>query len=347
MLGLFKRKPERRGFADAILSAFEGAAAGQAASAASTAAIEAVSGLLARSIAGARVQGPSWASAALSPCWLQTAVREMVRRGEHLSAMGFDRDGNLRLLPSGNWWWKGGLAEDDWRAVVTTYGPMDSVTRDMGRDELVFLQWSRLADQPHLGRSPHRLASLAGKAAAEVERSLGDEAGGPIASILTVPEGRDADGDELAGLRSDISKARGRALLLETVAGGDGDKANAPQRDWLATRLGPNMPGPLVELARDTFDRLVAAAGASPALFNDADGTAQREALRRWHLSTVLPVAKMIETELTARLEANVRLHFDNYALDLQARATALQKLIDSGMERTEALSIVGLLMEE
>ena len=261
--------------------------------------------------------------------------------------MTLDRDGNLRLLPSGHWWWRGGLHEDDWRATVSTYGPMDTVTRELGRDEVVFFQWGRLAMEPHLGRSPHRLASLAGKAAAEVERSLGDEAGGPIASILTVPEGRGGDDAELAGLRSDIAKARGRALLLETTAGGDGDRMGAPQRDWLAVRLGPNMPGPLVELARDTFDRLVSAAGASPALFNDADGTAQREALRRWHLSTVLPVAKMIEVELSARLEAHVRLHFDNYALDLQARATALQKLIDSGLERTEALSIVGLLMED
>ena len=55
------------------------------------------------------------------------------------------------------------------------------------------------------------------------ERSLADEAGGPVAQLLPIPQdGGDGveDTDPLAGLKSDIAKAKGNALLVETTAGG-------------------------------------------------------------------------------------------------------------------------------
>ena len=45
--------------------------------------------------------------------------------------------------------------------------------------------------------------------------------------------------------------------------------------DWKATRLGPHPPDTLVKLADAAFDRMVAACGASPALFDDSDGNLQ------------------------------------------------------------------------
>ena len=77
------------------------------------------------------------------------------------------------------------------------------------------------------------------------------------------------------------------------------------------------------------FSRMVAAAGASVSLFADADGTAQREAVRRFHMTTVLPVAGMIARELSERL--------DTYALDIQARVAALKKFIESGLSPSDA----------
>ena len=44
---------------------------------------------------------------------------------------------------------------------------------------------------------------------------------------------------------------------------------------------------------------------------DNADGTAQREAVRRWHLNSVLPLARMVEHELSAKLETPVRLKFE------------------------------------
>ena len=76
----------------------------------------------------------------------------------------------------------------------------------------------------------------------------------------------------------------------------------------------------------------------------DADGTAQREAVRRWHLGTVLPLARLLEAELSDKLEGEVRLRFDAYPLDLAGRAQAFQKLVAGGVPVSEALAMSGLL---
>ena len=150
----------------------------------------------------------------------------------------------------------------------------------------------------------------------ETERSLADEAAGPLAQLLAVPTdgGSDGGNDPLKMLKADVRGARGKALLLETVASGWGEgKSAAPRRDWQASRLGPDPPSTLAEIRRDTFSAVLAATGTPPSLFTDADGTSQREAVRRWHLGTVLPLARILEHELTGKLEAEVRLHFDAY----------------------------------
>ena len=92
---------------------------------------------------------------------------------------------------------------------------------------------------------------------------------------------------------------------------------------------------------------MVASCGAPPSLFVDADGTAQREALRRWHLGTVMPLARMLEGELSAKLATPVRLRFDAYPLDLAGRAQAFQKLVAGGVAVTEALATSGLLADD
>ncbi len=103
----------------------------------------------------------------------------------------------------------------------------------------------------------------------------------------------------------------------------------------------------LVEASKAAYERVLAACGASVALFDDSDGTSKREALRQWHLGTVRPLARMLETELSAKLETDVRLVFDNYPLDLAGRAMAFQKLVAGGVAVNEALVTAGLLSDE
>ena len=182
--------------------------------------------------------------------------------------------------------------------------------------------------------------------------SIADEAAGPLAQLLAVPldgGGDDGDDDPLKMLRADIRAARGRAMLVETTSGGWGEgKSAAPQADWRQQRLGPAPPEVMAQLRRDAFAHVLAACGAPPSMFVDnADGTAQREAVRRWHLNTVLPLARMVEHELSAKLETPVRLKFDSYALDMVSRATVVAKLTGAGVAPGVALAAVGLVDDE
>ena len=64
-------------------------------------------------------------------------------------------------------------------------------------------------------------------------------------------------------------------------------------------------------------------------------------------MNTVRPLARMLEHELTDKLETSVRLRFDGYPLDLQARASTFQKLVAGGVAVTEALATSGLLIDD
>ena len=149
-------------------------------------------------------------------------------------------------------------------------------------------------------------------------------------------------------LKTDIKAARGKALLVETVnAGWAEGKTAAPQSDWKQQRLGPAPTEAMVKLADAAFNRVLAASGCSPALFDDSDGTSKREALRQWHLGVVMPLARQLEYELTAKLETTVRLRFDLYNVDLAGRAQAFQKLVAGGVAVNEALATSGLLASD
>ena len=111
--------------------------------------------------------------------------------------------------------------------------------------------------------------------------------------------------------------------------------------------LGPMPPESMAMIRKDSFGAVLAACGASPALFDDSDGTSKRESLRQWHMGTVRPLARLLETELTVKLETDVGLRFDNYPLDLAGRAQSFQKLVAGGVAVNEALAVSGLLAED
>ena len=354
-------KSEKRtaggGYTDAIVAAIEAQAAGKVANVSSTAAIEAAAGALSRSLAGAEVVGPGWARDAIEPPWLAQVGRSLVREGASLSVIEMSTSGKVNLIPAAFWNFEaldvpGAELEDDWNCRVSTYGPSSSYTRLLPRDRLVFIRWGTSPGTRYRGQGPTSWASLTAKTQAEAERSLGDEAAGPLAQLLPVPQdggdGEDENDDPLALLKADIKGARGKALLVETVAAawGEGRQA-APSQDWKAQRLGPQPPEAMVELADAAFCRMLSACGVPPGLFESgADGTSQREALRRWHLGTVEPLARILAHELSRRLEVEIKLKFDAYPKDMAGRAATFQKLVAGGVAVNEALATSGLLSE-
>ena len=346
-------KPERResggDFSDAVLRLIEAQAAGTAADASSTAAVEAAAGALSRAFAAAEVVGEPWAQDAVSAGFLAQVGRDLIRKGDSLHAIRFS-GGRVALIPCSSWHWEGSHDPASWTVRATAYGPSTSTTWNLPASAVVFVRWGSNPGQPYIGTGPLSWAHTTARLQSEAERSLADEMAGPLAQLLAIPAdgGDDSDDDPLKLLKADVRAARGKALFVETVnAGWDQGKAGAPQRDWQANRLGPQPPDAVVAAAEAAFARVLAATGTPPDLFMPADGTAQREAVRRWHLGTVLPLARMLERELSAKLETPVRLRFDNYPLDLAGRAQAFQKLVAGGVAVNEALATSGLLADD
>ena len=341
------------GYTDAVVAAIEAQAAQSTANVSSTAAIEAVAGMLSRAFADAEVVAEPWAQAAVSPFWLMQVGRSLVREGASLSVLNMAGSGDLELVPAAFWNFErydspGGEREDGWQCRVTTYGPGSSHTRLLGRDRLVYVRWGTSPGTRYRGQGPTSWAALTARLQGEAERSLGDEAAGPLAQIVPIPQDPGDDDDPLAQIRADIAAARGKAVLVETTAAGWGEgRASAPQADWRPQRLGPAPPEAMVAVADAAFSRMVAACGASVSLFTDADGTAQREAWRRWHLGTVQPLARLLAHELTLRLETDVKLRLDKYPTDLAGRAGAFKALVTGGMDVTEAAAVSGLLADD
>ena len=334
-------------FSDAVVRLIQAQAAGTAADASSTAAVEAASGALSRAFSSAEVVAAPWVQEAVTPAVLAQVGRDLIRSGDSMHVIRVSGDGMVRLIPASSWHWEGSHDPTTWTVRATAYGPSTSTTWNLSAAGVVFVRWGSTPGQPYVGVGPLSWAHTTARLQSEAERSLADEAQGPLAQLLAIPQdgGDDSDSDALKMLKSDIAGARGKALLVETSASGWGEgRTAAPQRDWQAARLGPAPPVTMATIRKDAFEAVLAACGVPPSLFTDADGTSQREAVRRWHLNLVLPLARMVEHELTAKLETEVRLKFDSYPLDLAGRAQAFQKLVAGGVAVNEALATSGLL---
>ena len=198
------------------------------------------------------------------------------------------------------------------------------------------------------GIGPLGWARATGTLAANLETRLGQEAGGPVAQLLTYPTdgGDGTDDDPLASLKKDIASAKGRALLVETTSAGLGEGRQAvPRQDWQPARLGAKPPDALGSLRGDVSAAVLSACGVPVSLVTDADGTSQRESWRRFAMGSVAPLLAIVGEEIERKLD--VRVSFDLSSLwahDLAGRASSFAKLVQSGMALDKAAALSGLL---
>ena len=76
-----------------------------------------------------------------------------------------------------------------------------------------------------------------------------------------------------------------------------------------------------------------------------ADGTAQRESFRRFLHTTLQPLTRVVEAELSEKLEGEVTLNLDaTFASDLSGRSRAFQSLVNGGMAVEKAAGLAGLM---
>ena len=114
-------------FSDAVVRLIEAQAAGTAADASSTAAVEAASGALSRAFASAEVVGEPWVAEAVSPGVLaQDGARPDPVSGDSMHVIRMGRDGMVTLIPaSSSWHWEGTHDPSTWTVRATCYGPFD------------------------------------------------------------------------------------------------------------------------------------------------------------------------------------------------------------------------------
>ena len=270
-----------------------------------------------------------------------------------------------------------------WWYRLTIQGPHTKRTVTAPAASVVHVRYATESHSPARGIAPLQYAALTGTLTANLERSLGYEAAGAVANLITLPEGFNAqppteDGEapsppdtstnrtsrfnaqppteddeapavERPGdaLAEAIRTAKGRTLLPETTASSYGDPgARPPRRDWEPARLGANPPMAMVQLRQHVESTVLACFGVPARLgpMGVNDGTAQREALRRFLDPDGATLADLIAEELTCVLERPVVSTIGQSAgvADVAGRARAVKALIEAGIDKADAMRRVG-----
>ena len=333
------QKPEKRSsYTNSILSAVFQHSTQIYADAGKTAGVEAGAGYVARSLAGAEVSGPAWAQDMLTPTVLSQIGRGLIRRGSSVWAVEPEM-----LSEAGYWNFEQGANSNraGWRCRVTDHGPHGSRVRVLPYDRILFMAWAHDPAVPWAPSGPLQFASTTAALASNAEEALSHEAQTPVANVLEVP----AEGWEdkqLEDVKSKINTADGRLFFADALK--TGDRTVDPDSGWKQRHVGPMPTKELAEIGRDSFQRALAAMGLPPDLFqHGANAQGQKEAARRAHLNLILPLSRMIEHELQAKLDSSIRLKHETYFADMVGRAQVIEKLTGSGVALNVALNAVGL----
>ena len=346
----FTRRVEKReaGYTDGVVAAILARAHGVQADPVATAAAEAAAGAVARAFASADVTPATAATRAVTPAVLASIGRELIVRGAAVLAINV-AGGAVRLTPAGTWDIEGtGPDPDTWRYRLDLAGPSGSVTVSRPAAAVIHCRYSTDPARPWQGVGPLERARLSGRLSAELEAALGDEAAGTRGHLLPIPT--DGADETVEKLREDIRTLGGKVALVETTGAGWGEgRIAAPPRDYDPKRIGANPPASLATLRSDAALAVLAACGVPVELAAPGDGTAAREAWRRFLHGTVQPLAACVAEELAAKLDApGLVLGFDKlFASDLSGRARAFQSMVGGGMAVDQAAGLAGLMADD
>ena len=336
----FKTEDRANGYTDLFVNQLLAQAGGNVyADVSSTAAAELCAGLWGRAFASAEL---SPAIPGIGPGTLGSVARAMVLRGEYLAAIDVD-NGGLRLLQAYSWTVAGSADPRSWHYSVELPGPSGNETRQLPSDGVVHCRWASSPSTPWRGEGPFQSSSLTGALLANLEKTLAAEAGAPSGYVLPTPK----DGADTGALQATMKTLRGRTGVVETTSSGWGQgNSQAPRQDWAVKRFGSDPPSELRELREDAAEAIVATCVPPGLAFGNTDGTAAREAIRRWFHTSVLPVGKTVEQELRTKLEMpELKLTFlglETFASDTVGKARTVGQLVAAGIGVEEALVKAG-----
>ena len=341
-----KQEPvEIRSYTDALTNAYI-AQALDGTEPGGIAALEVASGLFSRAFMSATVEPQNAYTRNLTPDVLGLMARNLIRRGESLHLLNVE-DGAVHFHVIGSHNIFGTFEEKGWNYRLTFHGPSETSTKWVQSASLVHIRLGVHPERPWQGIAPLHFSGVTAKLAANLEQRLSEEAGQPTGSLLPVPGSTTGKADsKLAGLQKDLDALRGQNVLIESTAGNWSEgRGNNPRGDWEARRLGAAFPMPNVSLHDQVFRHVLSACGV-PVELGVAGGSGQgaREAYRRFIFSSVMPLSKIVESELSKKLGVDVRLNFSGLqAADLSGRASAFKRLVEAGVPSGEAYILASL----
>lgn len=279
-------------------------------------------------------------------CWpevLAAVGDSLIRRGAYLARIDVTDDG-VMLREAWSWDWQGTSARPTVRLTEATLS-QTTETRLLPAAGVIWLRWRDDPAQPWTATPP--ITGGARKWAAEGERALGDELSGDVTTLLPSPRAQNPDADaqkrQHGETASKIRRSRGRTMLVPSAAHWGDDGKAPPASEWQPRRIGPEPPASVVS-ATDTAHRFaLEQCGIPPGLMDATSAQASREALRRFALLNLSPMAKRIEAELRRKLDTTLTVAPDIALMDLQGRTAAFRALTGAEMPYDEAARVVGL----
>ena len=342
----FKSKVEKRsGYTSSILDSFQASAESGISDTAplATAALEACSGLYARSMAAAVVRNAPEVESALTPPVLALIARNMIRRGESFERI-FVRRGRVVLEPIG-FAYLHGFSPDpmSWMYNTTSFGPTDSKHEIIPAASVVHCRYAVDSARPWLGVAPWAWAGTSSKAVAALDKLVADEASAPHGNLLGVPD----QPEDLTDFRNDMKVAKGRTLIMQYSGDWQDNVGMSGRSGSKLEHLRYGMDRTQVDPLRTAVGRdVLAACGVPPTLLvASSDGTGQREAYRRFLHSSLRPLARIIEAELRVKLDApELILDLSElHASDTAGRARSFKAFMDAGMSGDDAARECGV----
>ena len=337
------RESGNGGYTDAVLAAHFGAATGQV-RAGATGGLQVAAGMVGRALATANVSGDL---GLLTPSVLLGIGEDLVRAGQSMNLLRVDPDGRANLLRAGSVASVvyGEADPATWRYSLHMGGPSMARTVSASSAEVVHVRWNSDAYRPWLGRAPLTVAAATGRLAAELSRSLGNEASIIVGRLIPVAVGTGLEmGDNMRAALND--PAKGRVTLPETAVKAFGvGQQGGTLSEWTPRRLGADFPESAVRLEALVLQTVCGCCGIPAPLVPGANaaGPAMREGQRQLLTGTVQPLGRILEAEVSRVLERDVRVRFDSLAAaDVAGRARGVHVLTQAGVDRDRALELVG-----
>jgi len=314
--------PEERSYTDGVLELLLEQASATVSGI--TAAEEIAAGLLGRAFATASIDGED--QPLFPPDVMMTIARDLMSRGESVWRVG-TRGRPLNWVPSYSFNGNGGYLIDGASVGgVNVLHARYAVDRISGR-----------------GVSPINCSPRFRKLLRQTEVTVEYETRGSVGYLVPTP----AEGEDLTNLTAKIKELKGRGMLVETMAGGWGDRGNAPLGDYDQKRVGPMVPAEMQQLYQDTQRAALAVYGVPVPIVFPTDAASMREGWRIFLHSTIEPLARIV---VAAARNAGllIEINFDRLmASDVTGRARAFNSLVSGGMDVEEAATISGLLEAE